>query len=194
MTPLDKFHEGLRLQHGIGVDADPAAAAECFRVAGAAGHTPSLVRLGIMLTDDEGEFYPKSLEAATDAFQRAAEGGNPRAFFHLALGLYKRKLLSEAMELFQKAADLGELTSMLYIGDAYANGVGLPRDLQKAFDCYLNGALAGQVDAACNLARLVPNEPVFHSFAPLVYGLLEPGRQLENPRAWTETGCPAQSH
>lgn len=52
----------------------------------------------------------------------------------------------------KKLAGLGSPLAMVYIGDAYANGRGLERDVNTGVDWYRNAAMHGSVEGAHRLA------------------------------------------
>jgi TPR repeat protein len=71
------WHElGDAFQHGHGVERDVPKAEEWFRKSGNAGHAPSMVRLGLLLT--QGERTPEEVRESVDWFRRAAELGDAR--------------------------------------------------------------------------------------------------------------------
>lgn len=89
-----------------------------------------------------GDCYHSGIGTKVDHFKaaaqykKAAELGDPRGMFGLAMSYYYgqgRKLdISKAVEWLEKAAELGETEALMTLGGMYYNGEGVPKDLDKA--------------------------------------------------------------
>jgi TPR repeat protein/serine/threonine protein kinase len=61
------------------------------------------------------------------------------------------KDMAKAVELYQKAADLGHANAMRKLGYCYYNGSGVEKDVEKAVELYQKAADLGNADAMYNL-------------------------------------------
>lgn len=80
-------------------------------------------------------FFSGQLDQSNKLLKELAENGNHDAYYYLAL-IAKRKgeAPTKALEYLKKAADAGNPEAMFKIGDMYANGEGVEKDLLKAMD------------------------------------------------------------
>lgn len=62
--------------------------------------------------------------------------------------------LTKAIELMQKASELGCPEAFACLGNMYANGTGVPRNIKKARHYFGLGAIGGNLDSRHNLACL----------------------------------------
>ena len=103
------------------------------------------------------EAYDFSLLAPILMYRRAAEMGDPKGMYKLAVCYYWEQgglTMDEtkAMEWYQKAAEAGDATAMSDLGYAYEYGHGgLTKDEAKAVEWYQKAAEAGDVTAMCSL-------------------------------------------
>ena len=149
----------LELAHlyyqGAGVEADSEKAITLFRQAADQGLSRAALALGAALT---AKGITGDLDAATEALRvldtvaRTSASEEERGLSHLIIG----RLLSEAapavlrdpergIEHFRMALRLGNRTAREPICRAYETGVGAPKDLVRAANCFM--AVAAKVDA-----------------------------------------------
>lgn len=92
--------------------------------------------------------------AAREAWQPLAENGDPDALVALASlhveGVGMRQDFILAAKLFRRAADQGYMVAQLNLGDYYARGRGVPRDLASA---WMWLSLAARQGSAWSAAR-----------------------------------------
>jgi TPR repeat protein/serine/threonine protein kinase len=85
----------------------------------------------------------------------------PEALNHLgymySTGLGTQRDYIEALRLYYKAADMGNMASLNNVGAIYQNGWGVSVDYQKAKDCYERAASGGLAKAKYNMGELYFN-------------------------------------
>ncbi len=59
----------------------------------------------------------------------------------------EKKIYDEAVKLWKKAAELGDVTAQCELGNCYGNGVGVEQDEEEAFRWYKKAAEQGDADA-----------------------------------------------
>ena len=87
--------------------------------------------------------------------KKRAKGGDPVAIKELGLRYYQGRFgldrdLGKAMELFQRAADLGNAAAFGFLAHMYdndANEAGFVRDSEKAMKCLELGEKAGDIES-----------------------------------------------
>lgn len=95
------------------------------------------------------------LEQKIDEIRKLVEKNDTPAG-HGALGeiLYRTEEpehQKEAISHFEAASDAGIVAATAYLGDAYFNGRGVEKDVQKGMDYFMDAALSGDVDAMYSL-------------------------------------------
>jgi uncharacterized protein len=142
---------GLLHNQGLGVPANPAKAAEWYRLAAARGDAHALAALGLMAIEGRGmEKHPAQGRAW---LEEASRKGEPTASYNMALLLLPSESqvdLKRAVMLLQKAAEaeIGEAQHAL--GVLYLQGRGVERDSTKAAHWFekaaRNGNVAGEIE------------------------------------------------
>lgn len=94
------------------------------------------------------------------ALEQAAEGGNPRACYDLALLALEgspevKKNPARAVALYEKAGEGGIDDAWFRLGKMHHDGVGVSRDLKKSFHYYLRAARAGVPEAQYNIGAML---------------------------------------
>ena len=91
--------------------------------------------------------------------QKRVDAGDPMAIFHLGtkyqfgeFGLEKD--VTRAVELYERAAELGEKEAHFNLGCTYAEGTDVERDMAKAIKHYEAAVMCGHVDARYNLGNV----------------------------------------
>ncbi len=97
---------------------------------------------------DEDIILPQP-EKAKDIWHIGAEYGYPIHQYIYAKDLREAKRYEEAMEWFKKAAEGGEPDVWFYIGEAYENEKGVPKDLNYAVKCYEKGLAVSDNKVGC---------------------------------------------
>jgi hypothetical protein len=84
----------------------------------------------------------------------AASPNDPRVAFQLAVSLHRGGMLTEAYELYRRAAEAGHALGMTRLGNMYENGDGVPKDMAEAVRWYRKAAVAGDTVAMAYLGLL----------------------------------------
>jgi TPR repeat protein len=107
----------------------------------------------------QGEMVTQDLKKAADAYQTAAAAGNAVANTRLG-DLYYRKWSElgverkEALKFYQAGVDKGEPWSMMGLGEIYAQGDLVKKDLAKALEYYESARQKGTAVAATKIGDL----------------------------------------
>ena len=170
------FHIGSHYEHGLGVDKDPAKAAEAYRNGAEKGSSDAQQSLGIMAAFGRG--VPQDPAQAAYWLRLAADDEKPLAcgvLGHCYLrGLGVQQDDGEAFVLldrFDEAYDReepddgetstypDELVGIVYngLGELYADGRGGPVDIKEGVRCFQAAAELGNGDARRNLGRFKRN-------------------------------------
>ena len=167
-----QFSQGLKYENGDGVPIDLRKAAELYQKAADQGNARAQVNLGWLRENGWG--VPKDLGKARELYQKAADQGNQSAIEKLnklstpaapklsnqenaatwfgdgwryRYGQGVPKDLSKAAELYQKAADQGDVNAQYRLAQLYEKGDGVPQDFRKAAELYQKAADRGATAA-----------------------------------------------
>ncbi len=163
-----QFELAERLNDGIGVPRDPAAALEWLLKAAAQHHAVAAFNASNLLND--GVNVPADKPKALVLLRQAADAGQPAAEHNLALW-YARDAkepdhLLHAVEWMSRAADHGDPESQYVLAGFYRGTGGFPRDLTAATTRLHQSAEQGFRPAQLDLGRAyakgdgVPRDPV----------------------------------
>ena len=89
------------------------------------------------------------LQVRAEKKDPAAINSLGQTYFHGKLG--SRKDMRRAVELYTEAADLGSISALFSLGDAYYNGEGVEPDETKGVEFYKKAAMQGHVESRHNL-------------------------------------------
>lgn len=124
-----QYRLGELFYHGKGVSKDAAQAAVWWRKAAEQGDVYAQINLGLKYAKGEG--MPKDFPQAVVWWRKAAE---PRGqMWEGSSG--------------EKSPDQGDASAQFYLGWAYDNGKGVPKDDAQAVDWYRKAAEQGYADA-----------------------------------------------
>jgi TPR repeat protein len=144
-----------RLREGTGATEHDRARSS-FRIAAAAGHREAQFALATLLAKSAAETDKKE---AVEWFATAAEGGHLAAANRLGELYWKGEgvlpQLDKARALFQRAAVAGEVNAMYNFAGMLSDGLGGPRDTDKALDWYARAADEGHEGASAVVGRLL---------------------------------------
>jgi TPR repeat protein len=152
------FREG-----GPGLKPDGRLAVSYFEKAGTGA---ALNEIGLMYL--KGNAVTRNAKIAHDWFQKAAAVGSTEAEYNLGLlfqaGYTGQPDYIQAIDHFQTAANAKDGPSMLALGQLYAEGKGVPKDLVTAYSWFdlaaANGVAEGATRAAALEASMSPTEVV----------------------------------
>jgi TPR repeat protein len=148
---------------GPGLKPDGRLATSYFEKAGTGA---ALNEIGLMYL--KGNAVTRNAKIAHDWFEKAAAQGSIEAEYNLGLlfqaGYTGQPDYIQAMDHFQTAANAKDGPSMLALGQLYAEGKGVPKDLVQAhawFDlAAANGIAEGATRAAALEANMTPTDVV----------------------------------
>ncbi len=142
-----QFIAGGMLFKGMGTDPDPVRSFKYLLQAAEQGKTTpeSMQILGSMYLRGTG--VPQSYDQAKRWLVPASEAGNLKAINDLAFifyhGLDGKRQLKRALELYTKAAMLGDNMAQANLGMMYSAGIGTETDLAQGYAWYSLSASQG---------------------------------------------------
>lgn len=144
------FEVGHRYSDGIGVKRSFKDAAKWYELAASRGHALSQYRIGNFY--EKGHGVKADPEKAAIWYEQAANQGNALAMHNLAVLNAQGVIGTEpnmirAVELFEKAADLGVKDSQVNLGIMYTQGMGADKNLEAAYKWFAIANRAGDQDA-----------------------------------------------
>ncbi len=94
-----------------------------------------------------GKGVPVNLQEAIFWYERACKGGNSRSGYELAQLYLSESDFDKAHHWHKNAATAGQVPSMVALGNFFARGVGVTKDLKVAADWYGRAARHGNASA-----------------------------------------------
>jgi TPR repeat protein len=148
---------GQMLLDGAGVPVDQRAALGWFKRAAAQHHAMAINMVGRCY--DLGWGTPVMKERAVTCFRIAAEMGLDWAMYNyatlLALGEGVAEDKPAALAWLTRAAALGNAKAVNFVGSFHEDGWVVPRDIDKAAECYARAAEGGDFRGCFNHARML---------------------------------------
>lgn len=150
-----KTRLGLQYLYGLGLDKDPATAAELLTAAAQAGDALAQRAMGSVCLERS------TSEALTEAaawFRQASDQGDAHAQAQLAVMILNHQTAGDdrdAFALLQAAAETGEVLAMTILGDLYRRGRGTDKDLSAAESWFRRAAVRGHIGASNALGLLL---------------------------------------
>ena len=119
------------------------------------GDVEAQYRVASYFLDDHAveQLFPGAKDDAVNYLKRAGEQGQPQACFRLGMLMLQRGDQSNAIRLLQNAADCGNLNALELLGECYAKGQGVERDLLQAEQMFIRKAELGGGEEKLELAR-----------------------------------------
>lgn len=144
------FEVGHRYSDGIGVKRSFEDAAKWYELAASKGHALSQYRIGNFY--EKGHGVKADPEKAAIWYEQSANQGNALAMHNLAVlnaqgVIGTQPNMDRAVELFEKAADLGVKDSQVNLGIMYTQGMGADKNLEAAYKWFAIANRAGDQDA-----------------------------------------------
>ena len=150
MNLLGTFYE-----RGFGVDADPAAAADCYRHAADLGNAKGA--LNFALACEYGRGVPTNAELAVAYYEAAARAGLAEGMFRTGLchlyGTGTPRNGRVAAEWFARGARSGSAAAGGFLGRCAARGIGVPRDPAAALRLLREAVASGHGEFRDDLVR-----------------------------------------
>ncbi|RIA84526.1 hypothetical protein C1645_412851 [Glomus cerebriforme] len=144
--------------HGIETDDNKQKALELYQKATNLGNDLAQFKLAKMYMDGIGvsKNYDKTFELSKKLAKNYSCGINLLGCCYVR-GIGTHIDLQKAFELYQRAADLGNLQGISNLGNCYKEGFGTDINIQKAFELYQKAANSGNDVAQYNLALMYEN-------------------------------------
>jgi TPR repeat protein len=146
--------EMLSLSH-YGVEANPSESRRWYQAACEQGSAHAQHVLADLYSGGDG--VEVDIELAKELYHKAIAGGDLDSYYCLGRLYLNGPGQDEAMALktFLKATELGHADSQNMMGHLNANGILVPKDLQKAASWYRKAAAQEDERAMDNLARMI---------------------------------------
>ncbi|GEM_PF-3666611 len=141
---------GLAYKEGYGVDPAPEKAFELIKRAAETGLPVAQYELGHLFYTGTGT--AKNKVVALKWIESAAKQGYANAQYGAGYVHYRSKQYDKARLWFEKAARHDTASALHFLGWMHANGLGVPKDQQKALRHYERGAALGYAASQNNLA------------------------------------------
>ncbi len=155
-NPYAQIMLGIMYYNGESMEEDKIKGQELIDDAIAQGYIEGYVASAIIALNDGEyetffEYCNKALECEEQLFASMVMDCLGYAY---ADGLFVEQDYVQAMEWFEKAADLGNADAMVWIGDFYLDGQGVEQDYAKAFEWYEKGLNLGNTDSMNCIGRM----------------------------------------
>jgi localization factor PodJL len=157
--PAAQLEIGARYASGLGVAKDPAQALKWYGRAAAKGFAPAQFRLAAM--HERGHGTAADPERARVWYARAAEQGHVKAMHNLAVLSISggRSDYAAAVKWFGQAAEHGLPDSQFNLAVLYQSGLGVTKDLRKAYTWLALAARTGDAEAAGRVTQVKAQLP-----------------------------------
>eukprot|EP01037_Dinobryon_pediforme_P002494 gene2494-2533_t len=140
---------------GLGVRLNEAEAARWFNLAAARGNAQAQFALGAAKL--EGKGIPKDKDGAKRLFELAAAQNNAGALYNLGIMALEDAAGAapvKAAQLFQQAAELGDLDACYSLALLYKNGLGVEKNLPEAVKWLAKAAQEKHVNSMIELGLM----------------------------------------
>ncbi len=153
-NPNAQVNYGFLHEKGFGVEQNYKEACKWYKSAADQNNKTAQCNLGNMYRFGYG--VEKNIEEARKLYSLSADKGYVKAMFQIGYLNYSFDPINYdlAYSWFQKAAKLGNVDAIVYVGLCYEYGRGVPKDYKQSFQCYKRAADSGDKYGIMNLARL----------------------------------------
>ena len=131
--------------NGQGVTRNYAEAAKWFRKAAEQGHATAQNNLGVCYENGRG--VAKNRLQAMKWYTQAAEQGHADAQCNLGVCYYQSEFYTEAAKWIRKAAEQGNARGEFLLGNLYAVGKGVPKNVNTTIQWWKKSAKQGYEEA-----------------------------------------------
>uniref|UniRef100_A0A3B4WE16 DAP3 binding cell death enhancer 1 n=1 Tax=Seriola lalandi dorsalis TaxID=1841481 RepID=A0A3B4WE16_SERLL len=144
-----QFNVGVCYEKGRGVSKDREKALNYYWQAAVGGHTQAQYRYAKLLLTSRGHQSLEELKTAIDLLERPAAAGLTKAQVCLASVFSQEPVRdgSKSVKYLKMAAEGGDDTALLFLGQCYENGFGVQQNLRTAFEFYKQAAHTGNKQA-----------------------------------------------
>lgn len=144
-----QFNAGVCYEKGRGVQKDKEKALNYYWLAAAGGHKEAQYRHAKLLLTNREHQSPENLNTAIGLLEQSAAAGLTKAQVCLA-SVYSQEQVrnaSKAVHYLKMAAESGDGTALLFLGQCFESGFGVQQNMGKAFEYYKQAAQAGNQQA-----------------------------------------------
>ncbi|XP_022532313.2 death ligand signal enhancer isoform X1 [Astyanax mexicanus] len=154
-----QFNTGVCYERGRGVHKDLSKALQYYRRAAAAGHRQAQYRCAKLLLNSRGR-SDSDTATAHSLLHKAAAAGLTEAQLYLGVVLSEEAESDggECVQYFRMAAESGDSTGLLFLGQCYERGLGVPQCFSSALSLYQQAAAKGNQKAKNTLRDLHSRE------------------------------------
>lgn len=148
-----QFNTGVCYEKGRGVSKDKEKALYYYRQAAAGGHKQAQYRYAKLLLTSRGHQSVEELNTAISLLEQAAAAGLAKAQVCLA-SVYSQdpvKYGCKSIQYLKMAAESGDDTALLFLGQCYESGFGVQQNLRTALEFYKRAARDGNKQAQSSL-------------------------------------------
>ncbi|KAM3867114.1 death ligand signal enhancer [Diretmus argenteus] len=185
-----QFNTAVCYERGRGVGKDKEKALCYYWQAAVGGHRQAQYRYAKLLLTNRGQQSAEELNTALSLLEQAAQAGLTQA--QLCLGsLFSQEPMRDgrkSVHYLKMAAEGGDSTALLFLGECYESGFGVQQNLRTAIEFYQKAAKAGntqaksllmpprgaQEDAVLRSIRSAPCFPVSDRLHQMLSSLLSP--------------------
>ncbi|XP_072549434.1 death ligand signal enhancer [Salminus brasiliensis] len=157
-----QFNTGVCYETGRGVHKDLSKALQYYRRAAAAGHRQAQYRCAKLLLNSRGQKNTTDADtaAALSLLHKAAAAGLTEAQLYLGVLLSQEEDTDggQSVQYFRMAAESGDSTGLLFLGQCYEQGFGVPQCYSTAVSLYQQAASKGNQKAEDTLQELHSRE------------------------------------
>lgn len=144
-----QFNTGVCYEKGRGVSKDKEKALHYYWQAAVGGHKQAQYRYAKLLLTSKEQQSLEDLNTAINLLEQAAAAGLTKAQVCLA-SVYTREPVrdgSRSVQYLKMAAESGDDTALLFLGQCFESGFGVPQNLSTAIEYYKRAAQAGNKQA-----------------------------------------------
>ncbi|XP_021416699.2 DAP3-binding cell death enhancer 1 isoform X1 [Oncorhynchus mykiss] len=152
-----QFNTGVCYEKGRGVGKDEEKALHFYSQAASGGHSQAQYRCAKLLLSSRGQLsQQKDLDSAISLLQQAASAGLKEAQVYLG-SLFSQEPVRDgrkSVHYLKMAAESGDSEALLFLGQCYESGFGVPQCFRTAVGFYQWAAQAGSSQAKTLLMPL----------------------------------------
>lgn len=144
-----QFNTGVCYEKGRGVNKDMEKALHYYKQAAAGGHKQAQYRYAKLLLTSRGHQSLEELDTAVSFLEQAAAAGHTKAQVCLASVCSQdpARYGCKSVKYLKMAAESGDNTALLFLGQCYESGFGVQQNLRTALEFYKRAAQAGNKTA-----------------------------------------------
>lgn len=160
-TVSSYYNLAICYSNGYGTEKDIEKALECYRMASEKGNPDATTAFKRLLNDTANEAYQaKNFEKAARLWNEGAQLKDGSCCFNLGIcyasGRGVEKDYATAFRYYKLASELLPSLKSVWktLGEYYEKGIGTPKDIDRAIECYTTGAANGDAQSAYQLGNI----------------------------------------